>query len=149
MSIVRQSHSEECIKNRFVTKTIEYGAMNSTDHITRNIIENKASRRHRGNIPKFIENFLKNRSFQVKVGSTLSDPYVQEEGVPQGSILSPLLFEIKINSITKTLKSDINSSLYVDDFLICYKSRGKIDSIERQLQQQLKILEEWANQNGF
>ena len=103
----------------------------------------------RGNLPKFIENFLKNRSFQVKVGSTLSDPYVQEEGVPQGSILSPLLFEIKINSITKTLKSDINSSLYVDDFLICYKSRGKIDSIERQLQQQLKILEEWANQNGF
>ena len=103
----------------------------------------------RGNLPKFIENFLKNRSFQVKVGSTLSDPYTQEEGVPQGSILSPLLFEIKINSITKKLKADINSSLYVDDFLICYKSKGKIESIDRQLQQQLKQLEQWANLNGF
>ena len=51
----------------------------------------------RGNLPKFIENFLNNRSFQVKVGSTLSDPFNQEEGVPQGSILSFLLFEIKIN----------------------------------------------------
>ena len=103
----------------------------------------------RGNLPKFIENFLKNRSFHVKVGTTLSDPFEQEEGVPQGSILSPLLFEIKINSIAKTLKPDIKGSLYVDDFLICYKSRGKIESIDRQLQQQLKTLEQWTNENGF
>ena len=103
----------------------------------------------RGNLPKFIENFLSNRSFQVKVGSTLSDPFTQEEGVPQGSILSPLLFEIKINSIANTLKADINGSLYVDDFLICYKSKGKIESIDRQLQQQLNILEKWTNENGF
>ena len=103
----------------------------------------------RGNLPKFIENFLKNRSFNVKVGSALSDPSDQEEGVPQGSILSPLLFEIKINSITNTLKKDIDSSLYVDDFLILYKSKAKIESIERQLQQQLKKLEIWANENGF
>ena len=72
----------------------------------------------RGNLPLFIENFLKNRSCHVKVGST----FTQEEGVPQGSILSPLLFEIEINSITNKLKPKINSSLYVDDFLICYKS---------------------------
>ena len=45
----------------------------------------------RGYLPQFIENFLKNRSFQVKVGSHLSDPLTQEEGVPQGSVLSPLL----------------------------------------------------------
>ena len=103
----------------------------------------------RGNLPLFIENFLKNRSFHVKVGSTLSDTFTQEEGVPQGSILSPLLFEIKINSITNKLKPNINSSLYVDDFLICYKSLGNIGTIDRQLQQQLKILEKWANENGF
>ena len=58
----------------------------------------------RGNLPIFIQNFLKDRSFQVKVGSYLSDPFEQEEGVPQGSILSPILFEIKINSIVNTLK---------------------------------------------
>ena len=103
----------------------------------------------RGNLPLFIQNFLKNRSFHVKVGSELSDPFTQEEGVPQGSILSPLLFEIKINSITKQLKSNINSSLYVDDFLICYKSKARIETIDRQLQQQLNILEKWANTNGF
>ena len=103
----------------------------------------------RGNLPVFIENFLKNRSFQVKVGSTLSDPHYQEEGVPQGSILSPILFEIKINSIVNTLRSNIDSSLYVDDFLICYKTKAGVDTVERQLQLQLNKLEEWGNLNGF
>ena len=92
---------------------------------------------------------MSNRSFQVKVGSELSTPFEQEEGVPQGSILSPILFEIKMDSITKTLKENIDCSLYVDDFLICYKSKSNIDTIERQLQLQLNRLEEWANKNGF
>ena len=104
----------------------------------------------RGYLPLFIKQFLNNRSFQTKVGSTLSEPRNQEEGVPQGSILSPILFEIKINSIAQTLKQDIDSSLYVDDFLICYKSNSKkIDSIERKLQIQLDALGKWADKNGF
>ena len=104
----------------------------------------------RGHLPAFIGNFLKNRSFQVRVGSSLSDPHQQEEGVPQGSILSPLLFEIKINSIINTLQSGMDSSLYVDDFLICCRSRNpQIRSMERQLQTQLHKLEKWANNNGF
>ena len=103
----------------------------------------------RGNLPNFIKNFLKNRSFQTKVGSEYSNWYPQEEGVPQGSILSPILFDIKINSIMETIKSDTNSTLYVDDFTIAYSSKSKIDCTERHLQQQLTKLELWANQNGF
>jgi hypothetical protein len=57
----------------------------------------------RGNLPIFIEKFLNARTFQVRVGSTLSDQYDQEMGVPQGSILSVTLFTIKINSIVKCL----------------------------------------------
>ena len=52
----------------------------------------------RGNLPDFINNFLQNRQFQIKIGSTLSNWHLQEEGVSQGSIISPILFEIKINS---------------------------------------------------
>ena len=103
----------------------------------------------RGNLPKFIMNFLNNRSYEVRVGSDLSNPFFQEEGVPQGSVLSPILFEIKINSITKILQSGIDCSLYVDDFLICYKSKNIIGTIDRQLNLQLKKIEDWANKNGF
>ena len=83
----------------------------------------------RGNLPEFISNFLDHRSFQVKVGSELSDQFPQEEGVPQGSILSPILFEIKINSIIDNLSKDTEGSIYVDDFT------------ERHLQLQLNKLE--------
>ena len=48
-----------------------------------------------GRLSHFIDNFLSNRNFKVRVGTTLSDLQGQEEGVPQGSILSVTLFSIK------------------------------------------------------
>ena len=103
----------------------------------------------RGQLPIFIENFLKDRIFQTKIGNTFSEWYPQEEGVPQGSILSPILFKIKINSITKTLNPNIESSLYVDDFTIAFASNSKINHTERILQHQINKLEIWANENGL
>ena len=55
----------------------------------------------RGRLPTFIENFLADRAMQVRVGSSLSDYYDQEQGVPQGGVLSTTLFSIKINDIVK------------------------------------------------
>ena len=82
------------------------------------------------------------------MGTTLSDLQDQEEGVPQGSILSVTLFSIKINSNTKALNPGVDCSLYVDDFLICYRSKH-IQRIEKQLQQCLNKIHKWANENGF
>ena len=42
----------------------------------------------KGRLPIFVQNFLSNREFKVRVGSTLSEAHNQEQGVPQGSILS-------------------------------------------------------------
>ena len=55
----------------------------------------------RGRLPTFIENFLADPTMQVRVGSSLSDYYDQEQGVPQGGVLSTTLFNIKINDIVK------------------------------------------------
>ena len=102
----------------------------------------------KGRLPHFIDNFLSNRNFKVRVGTTLSDLQGQEEGVPQGSILSVTLFSIKINNIVKTLNPGVDCSLYVDDFLICYRSKH-MHTIERQLQQCLNKIQKWALENGF
>ena len=102
----------------------------------------------RGHLPNFIANFLKERQFRVKVGSTLSDLFKQEVGVPQGSILSPTLFMLKINNITKCLNQGVDSSLYVDDFLISFKGRN-MATTERQLQSCLNKLQKWCDENGF
>ena len=77
----------------------------------------------KGRLPIFIKNFLNDRKFQVQIGTTLSELQEQEMGVPRGSILPVTLFDIKINSIVKCLNLGVESSLYVDDFLICCKSK--------------------------
>ena len=73
---------------------------------------------------------------QVRVGSSLSDEYDQEQGVPQGGVLSTTLFSIKTNDKVKCLCNLTDCSLYVDDFCICYRSKS-MGTIERQLQQNL------------
>mgnify|MGYP001553615755 CR=1 FL=1 len=102
----------------------------------------------RGRLPLFIKNFLSHRQFKVRVGSSLSDPQPQEMGVPQGSILSPTLFIVKINSIVKILKPHIHRTLFVDDFTISYRGRTT-QSVQRQLQICLSGLERWCDLNGF
>jgi len=102
----------------------------------------------RGKLPTFINSFLNNRWFKVRVGTTLSDPHLQENGVPQGSVLSPTCFNMKINSIVKYIKDNTMCSLYVDDFLIAYRSKH-MTTIERQLQLNLNNLQRWSQENGF
>ena len=101
-----------------------------------------------GRLPLFIESFLKNRQFHVRLGSSYSDLFDQEMGVPQGSILSVSLFGLKINSIVKAISPGVECSLYVDDFLLCYRSKH-IHIIERHFQQCLNKLADWADTNGF
>ena len=102
----------------------------------------------RGRMPVFISKFLENRNFRIRLGSTLSDAFQQEMGVPQGSILSVTLFSLKINSLVKVLNKDVEGSLYVDDFLMSYRAKNT-NSCERQLQGCLHKIEDWCNENGF
>ena len=74
-------------------------------------------------LPNFIKAFLLDRKFRVHIGSTLSDIQNQEEGVPQGSTLSVIQFNIKINSITNCLNIGVDNYLFIDYF--CITSRSK------------------------
>ena len=101
----------------------------------------------RRQLPLFIQNFLSERKFRVRVGTSLSDFYDQEMGVPQGSILSVTLF-VKINNITNCIRNSVDKSLFVDDFGVSYRSKH-MHAIERQLQLHLDGIEDWADNNGF
>ena len=101
-----------------------------------------------GNLPIFIKNFLTLRRFQVRIGSTLSDYYFQEEGVPQGSVLSVTLFSLKSNSILNQLPHTVHGNLYVDDLNIFCQGKD-MRYIERQLQLAINRIIAWTNKNGF
>ncbi|GBN46436.1 putative RNA-directed DNA polymerase from transposon X-element [Araneus ventricosus] len=102
----------------------------------------------RGNLPIFIQNFLRLRQFRVKVGYQLSDLFIQKEGVPQGSVLSVTHFALKINTIFKHLQPSIKSFLYVDDLYISCSGDNRA-FIERQLQIAVNKLTQWSILNGF
>ena len=102
----------------------------------------------RGNLPIFIQNFLCDRVFSVIVANSLSDECIQEEGVPQGAILSTTLFNIKLNGIVAEILPGVDCSLYVDDFVIIISSRS-LDTVQRRTQLAINKLQKWTFKNGF
>ncbi|GFT94129.1 RNA-directed DNA polymerase from mobile element jockey [Trichonephila clavipes] len=101
----------------------------------------------RGNLPTVIQHFLKLRTFRVRLAGTLSAPFTQAEGVPQGSILSVTLFICHISHILNVLSPSIQASLYVDDLQIsCEGSDMRL--IERQLQTAVNNIVKWCDTNG-
>lgn len=102
----------------------------------------------KGNLLNFIQNLLLERSFQVKSSNCLSDIYIQENGVPQGSSISVTLFLLAINDISKQIPKPIIPMLYADDFSIICQSSSLI-TIEQILQDATVELIKWSNTSGF
>ena len=97
---------------------------------------------------KFIHSFLSDRLIKVRVGNTLSQPFLQEEEVPQGSVLSVTLFSAAINNILKEVAPPVKCSLFVDDLAI-YCTSYDAASTCRYLQRSINSITKWADNNGF
>ena len=102
----------------------------------------------RGNLPHFLKNFLTDRKFWVRIGSSYSDLVDQEEGVPQGSVLSVTCFAIAVNDIAKVLSHEVKCTFYVDDFTI-FVSAEKECTSGRLFQNIISKLEIWAKEKGM
>ncbi len=71
-----------------------------------------------GNILHFVYNFLRHRTFRVCLGQTLSSVKNQKTGTHQGSVVSPVLFILALNSISEVLPRNIQHFLYADDLVV-------------------------------
>jgi len=103
---------------------------------------------YRGRLAIFIKNFLSGRIFRIRVGKCYSNVYRQQQGVPQGSVMSCTLFALAINDVVENIPPGVCKSLYVDDLAIYYSSRN-LNSIERQLQLAINNIHKWTCRNGF
>ena len=65
----------------------------------------------------WFKSYMSGRTHSVKVGSTLSHPAALHYGVPQGSVLGPILFSLYTNPITSIIHShsSIDYHFYADD----------------------------------
>ena len=107
----------------------------------------------------YIRDFLKDRTFQVRVGQTLSETYLLENGTPQGAVISPTLFNILINPVKKALERYIGIAMgrFADDTaaLLRYEaapgraSRSCTRSLSRAIGPPVTALVEKLEDQGF
>ena len=88
--------------------------------------------------------YLTNRSFIVNVGKESSSPGKLSCGVPQGSILGPLLFLLYVNDMPQAVNSEL--LLYAEDTCLIYRGKN-IQRIEEQLNSDFTSLCEWFIDN--
>ena len=94
----------------------------------------------KGRVVRWIEDFLNDRSQRVNVGEAHSEWRPVTSGIPQGSVLGPLLFAIYINDLPNDLETNVY--MFADDTKI-YNEIGDNGDVER-MQRDLDRLDRWS-----
>ena len=92
-----------------------------------------------GNFLKIVASYLSNRKQYVKVNDSESETVPVTSGVPQGSLLGPLLFIIYINDLPQQT-SKCSAFGYADDFKLVSTNPANIQS-------DLEKIEKWCHNN--
>lgn len=102
----------------------------------------------KANIPKYlcniVHNFIENRTFKVSVNNTFSNSKAIPAGLPQGSVLSPLLYSLYISDFKPTSLTDI--AYYADDTAIITSSKltsALLKKMEKSLIRCNKFYRKW------
>ena len=93
---------------------------------------------------RWIGNFLSDRTAHLLHGSTRSKPIACTKGVPQGSILGPLLFRMYVDSLPESITVSDTSLLYADDLAV-YVSSSTIDDLEARANKAIGQVECWLD----
>lgn len=101
----------------------------------------------RGNALEWMKSYLQNREQYVSISGRNSIKRQLSYGVPQGSILGPLLFIIYINDMPKVHKL-AKFVLYADDANIILTGKN-IEEIHQQVELLTKTLTDWVDCNGL
>ena len=93
----------------------------------------------------WISNFLKQRKQRVVVDGIQSDLVTVDSGVPQGTVLGPILFLLHINDLPSVISSKVR--LFADDCLVYREIKSRQD--QNDLQKDLNLLESWGSTWGM
>jgi hypothetical protein len=94
----------------------------------------------------WFRSYLSNRQSFVRISGTVSFPYLVKCGVPQGSTLGPLLFNIFINDICDSIHNS-QCLVFADDLKI-YRSISDVDDCKL-LQHDINSVQNWCLDNAI
>ena len=106
----------------------------------------------RGDALKWFRSYLHNRTQSVKIGESFSDSHTLKFGVPQGSVLGPILFTIYTTPLGKFIrKHGLTFHLYADDtqLYLAFKpssASSKLDAISR-IEKCVEEIKIWMTNN--
>ena len=92
----------------------------------------------------WFNSYLTNRSFIVNVGKEYSSHSKLSSGVPQGSMLGPLLFLLYVNDMPQAVNSEL--LLYTDDTCLIYMGKDT-KTVKEQLNRYFNSLCKWFIDN--
>ena len=99
----------------------------------------------RGIVAKLLTNYLTNRTQFTRINDcSKSDPKLVTCGVPQGSVLGPLLFLLYINDLPN--HSESTTRLFADDACLCFSARNP-HQLETHTNKELIKINDWIKTN--
>lgn len=101
-----------------------------------------------GKIFRIIKSLLSNRKFFLNWRNHSSKSHKLTVGLPQGSVLSPILFMFYLNDIYKVIPKGCDLIIYADDILL-FGSDPNFDTLISNLQQALENIENWCKKWKF
>ena len=94
-----------------------------------------------------LRSYLSTRIQRVKIGDTFSEWELVRRGVPQGSVLGPVFFNVHINDLFYHIKL-ANLNAYADDEQL-YSSDKDLETLNTRLEHELGIANNWYERNGM
>lgn len=93
----------------------------------------------------WLKDYFTNRVQSVKMGDKISSVANVKCGVPQGSVLGPLLFLIYVNDLPN-LQLDSHILMYADD-VVLFNSGPNLNDIVGTMQKDVSLIANWSNYN--
>jgi hypothetical protein len=161
-SAYRKSHSTETALLRVVSdwkkyldegKSVCVASLDVTaafDTVNHHLLLDKLSASGvRGIALTWFSSYLTHRTMAVKVGECVSKTHVQPSGVPQGSTLGPILFNVYVADLLHTLSTlSVHFHMYADDLLLYVPfSHSDMPESFTSLQLALNTTEKWMTEN--